>query len=143
MDWKTDILEQGFSAFYRFLEGFRAQLRTFSDQDIGLVQETLQKAKKTIPDPGCISPSWDQIWEELESIIHYKIKLLNQFPPNERTKDWQIIIHNPYTTQEVVCYPNLNFLEAAYLLGYFKPQLEKNEYIQIQKIETKIEYNGD
>ena len=49
---------------------------------------------------------------------------------------------NPLVVQEVVCYPALTFGDAAYLYAYFRPQLEKSEYIRLQKIQTVIQEIG-
>lgn len=142
MEWQIYVKQKGFSAFYHFLEGFRSRIKSFEDDESDDIQYVLQQARQALPDPVSISPSWENVWNELEDTIASKLELMQHIPVNERAGEWQIIMHNPYTTQEVVCYPHLNFLEAAYLYGYFKPQLNENEYIQIQKIETKLKAQG-
>jgi hypothetical protein len=96
----------------------------------------LDKAKRLFPTPVLFSPSWDKVWSELEQIITHKAKILQAVPPEERDGEWQIVMDNPATIQEVVCYPGLTFLDAVYLFAYFRPQMEKNEYLRLQKVQT-------
>lgn len=132
----------GYSFFRRILEGLQQQIKTFTDEESEQILQLLAKAKQYFPHPGKISPSWQTIWEELEEVIIYKINMLQRVPSSEREGDWQIVMDNPYTNQEIVCYPNLSFLEAAYLYGYFRPKLDNNEYIQIQKVHKQFTEYG-
>ena len=133
---------EGYSYFRRILDGLKDQLKAFTDDDIDDFILIFNKAKQCVPQPGRISPAWETIWSELEQIMTYKIELLQSIPLAERVGEWQIIMDNPYTNQEVVCYPNLTFLDAAYLYGYFRPLLEKNEYIQVQKVQNILTVLG-
>lgn len=133
---------KGYSFFRKILEGLHESLKTFTDEETDDIVHMLQKAKECFPEPGRISPSWEYVWAELEQIIAFKIKLLRSVPINEREGVWQVIMDNPYTNQEVVCYPELTFMDAAYLYGYFRPGLEKNEYIQVQKVESILTEYG-
>lgn len=71
-------------------------------------------------------------------MIATKIQVLQTIHKEDRDGEWQVIIDNPFAIQEVVCYPALNFLDAAYLYAYFRPDLEKNEYLRLQKIQTLV-----
>jgi hypothetical protein len=63
---------------------------------------------------------------------------LETVPPDQRGGEWQVILDNPHTIQEIVCHPGLTFDDAAYLFSYFRPGLERNEYIRLQKIQNMI-----
>ena len=49
---------------------------------------------------------------------------------------------NPYTNENIVCYPGLSFIEAAYLYSYFMVNLAKNEYIRLQKVVNLLISSG-
>lgn len=132
----------GYAFFRRILEGLQHTIKTFTDDEIDMMVHMLAKAKRYFPEPGMISPSWQTIWEELDDIVHHKCLILEKIPQAERDGEWQIVMDNPYTNQEVVCYPNLSFIEAAYLYAYFRPKLTKNEYIQVQKIQHQLTEYG-
>ncbi|SEC26680.1 hypothetical protein [Paenibacillus sp. GP183] len=127
---------EGHSSFYRLLNGFTARIKSFTDPEEHEVRSLLDKAKRLFPTPVLFSPSWDKVWNELEQIITHKAKILQSVPPEERDGEWQIVMDNPATIQDVVCYPGLAFLDAVYLFAYFRPQMEKNEYLRLQKVQT-------
>jgi hypothetical protein len=133
-----EIHEGGYSSFRDFLEGFREKLKSFDDSDAEEVTALVEKAESLLPEPVSLSPSWENVWQELKETASYKIKALHTIPAQEREGEWQIVMDNPYTNQEIVCYPALSFLEAAYLYGYFRPTLKKNEYIRLQKIQNLL-----
>jgi hypothetical protein len=141
-DIQRTINEKGYSGFRPFLYSFKEMIQHFRDEDIQEMEKLMKKAKKWFPSPVRFSPSWERIWEDLEQTITYKTKILQSIPANDREGEWQIIMDNPLAIQEVVCYPGLTFIEAAYYYGYFGPQLEKNEYLRLQKIHTVIIESG-
>lgn len=133
----------GYSDFYRFLEHFRERLKRYGDEEAEQIRDLIQKARETFPNPGSISPSWQDIWGEFACIHEHKTQVLKKIPASEREGEWQILIDNPYTNREIACYPGLSFEEAAYLYGYFHHDLNQNEYIRLQKIQTVImDYGG-
>lgn len=134
----------GYSEFRRFLKGFEQLIKSFSDGEEQKVKALVAKARKAVPDPGRISPSWDRIWDRLEQMIAYKCRALQAVPAQERDGEWQILIDNPYTNREVACYPGLTFVDAAYIYAQFRGELENNEYIRLQKIVTHLtEFGSD
>lgn len=133
----------GYSFFRSILEGLKDKIKSFNDDEAQHVIQLLDKAKQCFPKPARISPAWQYIWEELEQVVNYKYELMQQVPIKEREGVWQIVMDNPYTNQEVVCYPNLTFLDAAYLYGYFRPQLVYNEYIEVQKVQSIVTQFGE
>jgi hypothetical protein len=135
---QDEINMEGYSAFLRFLDGFKMKVKTFGDEDSEQMLRLLDKARQLFPEPRTFSPSWDKVWKELEQMISFKIRALQTIAPEDRGGEWQIIMDNPYFTQQVVCYPCLSFAEAAYLYAYFRPQIENNEYIRLQKIQNVI-----
>jgi hypothetical protein len=135
---KQIVHNEGYPFFRRLLDGFDHKIKQFTDNEAETVVKLIAKAKKLFPDPGQISPSWERVWIEFEQMIQYKIKMLQSIAEDKRDGDWQVVMDNPYTNQEVVCYPGLSFLEAAYLYSYFRPGLEKNEYVQVQKVKSLI-----
>lgn len=139
---QQDILSDGFSAFRQFVESFGDKLKRYEDDEKHHVQTILDKCKHWFSEPGSISPAWQTIWQEYQCIITYKNEALESVSPEQRQGEWQILMDNPYTNQQIVCYPGLQFIEAAYLYGYFHHELEKNEYIRLQKIETLLVAQG-
>lgn len=135
---QQELINGGYSSVYRFVEQFREQIKTFGDEDMERIQQLIAKGEKFLPDPGAISPSWQDLWPQFRSITEHKIKVLKMIPLSEREGEWQILMDNPYTHQQIVCYPGLTFAEAAYLFGYFRSDLKRNEYIRMQKVQNVI-----
>jgi hypothetical protein len=132
------VTQGGYASFYQLQESFHEKVRSFRDEEAQYVKSLIDKAKKLFPEPAKFSPSWQSIWKELEETADIKAKVFQTIPETERDGEWQIVMDNPYAVQNVVCYPGLSFMEAAYMFGYFRPKLEKNEYIRLQKIQNVI-----
>lgn len=142
VQWQSSIQEGGYSAFHMLLEGFKARLKTMKDDEVHTLKSWLDKAAELFPEPGLFSPSWIYIWEELKQMTAIKQDILQTIPASVRDGEWQLILDNPHTIQEVVCHPGLTFDEAAYLYSYFRPGLQKNEYIRLQKIQNVLIHIG-
>lgn len=141
---REQILRSGYSGFHQVLEQLKRLLKTFDNDDVDRMHAIVHKARTIVPSPGNISPSWEHIWSELDAIIRHKIRILEQIPSSDRSGEWQVILDNPQTNQEVVCYPGLSFLDAAYLYGYFRIDLKRNEYIRLQKVcHAVVEFGDD
>jgi hypothetical protein len=138
LEFRQTVAEGGFTAFRLFLEGFRRKLKEYEDHECDTVSERLAAARSLFPEPSRFSPSWAGVWGEFEAIITYKRTVLESIPPGSREGEWQILIDNPYTNADLVCYPSLTFLEGAYMYAYFRADLKQNEFIRLQKIETVI-----
>jgi len=134
--------QQGYTYFRNFLEALRDQLKLADEDQLPQTYALLAKAREAFPAPGEISPSWTYIWDEMAHLLDCKKEAMAHIPPADREGEWQIIMDNPYTNESIVCYPGLSFLEAAYLYGYFRPGLKRNEYIRMQKIVSMFEYTG-
>ncbi|WP_159887931.1 hypothetical protein [Paenibacillus puerhi] len=132
------IVEGGFTAFRRFLDGFRIKLKEYVDEEYAEMSDRIAAAKRLFPEPARFSPSWAHIWDEFEAIHTYKRTVLETIATENRDGEWQILIDNPYTNADLVCYPSLTFLEGAYMYAYFRADLKQNEFIRLQKIETVI-----
>lgn len=140
---EDEIKQNRYGKFRQLLEGLETRIKHYVDDEGELrVRQLLRKAQHDFPQPGQFSPSWTHIWQELDKRVMYKSKALAAFPPEGREGEWQIILDNPYTNQEIVCYPALSFLDAAYLYGWFRPTLQQNEYIRMQKIQTLLTDQG-
>jgi hypothetical protein len=135
---QQQITTEGFSTFFKLLDRFEGFIKTYTDEQLPEVQNLLIKAKKMFPIPGQFSPSWEHVWEEYGSIVQVKTRISSQILPSDRSGEWQVLMDNPFTSQDVVCYPSLTFIEAIYLYAYFLPQMEKNEYLRLQKVTTLI-----
>ncbi|MDF2963546.1 MAG: hypothetical protein K0S39_5281 [Paenibacillus sp.] len=133
---QSSVHHGGYSAFHLLLEGFKQEIKGMKDVQVQQVRGWIETAKQLFPDPGVFSPSWLHIWKELEQIVSIKAQLMETVPVQERDGEWQVILDNPHTIQEVVCHPGLSFDDASYLYGYFRLGLEKNEYIRLQKIQN-------
>jgi len=136
------LREEGFAAVRRFLDDCRVYLQRYDEAEAGEADELLARGRKALPEPGRVSPSWAKIWEHYEGIAGYKREIFQSIPFESRAGEWQVLIDNPYTNGNVAVYPALSFLEAAYLFAYFRTDLEKNEYIRMQKVETVISRTG-
>jgi hypothetical protein len=132
------VASLGYPAFYQIVEGFTGKMKSFADADTAEVEALLARGRTLFPEPVRFSPSWEKLWDELEQVARFKKEALASVPVSERDGEWQVIMDNPYSNQEVVCYPALTFMEGAYLYGYFRQQLEKNEYIRLQKVQTLL-----
>jgi hypothetical protein len=136
------IAKNGYPLLKQLLDALNDEIKRFTDGDAHELTEWIARAKRAVPEPGSISPFWDKIWGELESMVMHKRNALTKINPDQRAGEWQIIIDNPYSQQEVVCYPGLSFDKAAYLYGYFRSGLEKNEYIRLQKVVSLLIETG-
>lgn len=130
------LREGGYAALRQLIEEVRGQIKRFEDGEAEETLRLIEAAARLSPEPGRVSPAWQTIWDDLRKITEQKIRVLRTIPPEERDGEWQVILDNPYVHQQVVCYPGLSFLEAAYLFGYFKTDLKRNEYVRLQKIVT-------
>ncbi|GFZ84894.1 hypothetical protein GCM10008018_33610 [Paenibacillus marchantiophytorum] len=140
--FQNDVQSEGYSGFRRLLDGLTEAIKTALDADMAEIESAVSKGRSLFPEPVQFSPSWEYVWAELEATIAAKRHALTAIAPADRTGEWQVIMDNPNAVQEVVCYPGLDFLDAAYLYAYFRPQLEKSEYIRLQKIQTVIQDVG-
>lgn len=138
-----EIKAKGFTGFRLFLEGFTEKLKSFEEEETDRMLKLLSYAKSAFPVPANFSPVWQVVWNEYETIITTKAKVLKDIPGAEREGEWQIIIDNPFTNQDIVCYPGMPFLHAAYMFAYFRVDLKKNEFLRLQKIVSCItEFGG-
>lgn len=141
--YSEQIVQGGYFSFFRFIEDFRTELKTYGDDGIATIRRKLSRARELFPEPQRFSPSWSSIWDEFEVILSSKNGVLSAIPPTGRNGEWQVLLDNPYSHQQVVCYPGLSFLEAAYLYGYFQRELKPNEVLRLQKVSELISVNGD
>jgi hypothetical protein len=132
--FKSAMEASGYFSFYKFAEDFRNGLKSYSDADITHYGHKLDRARSLFPTPEQFSPSWGVLWEEFGIIFHAKNEALSAIPVSARDGEWQVLIDNPYTHQQVVCYPSLAFLEAAYMYGYFQRDLKPHECLRLQKV---------
>ncbi|WP_373230956.1 hypothetical protein [Cohnella sp.] len=140
--FKSAMEASGYFSFYKFVEDFRNGLKAYSDAQIVGYRLLLERARRLFPAPERFSPSWDTLWEEYDLIYAAKNEVLLQISAADRAGEWQIVIDNPYTHQPVVCYPNLKFLEAAYMYGYFQRDLKPHENLRLQKVTNLLLRHG-
>ena len=133
---------EGFTAVRRFLDDFRGFLREFGDAEGVHADELLRLGRLAVPEPGRISPSWAYIWQEYDGIVRTKRRLFRQIASAARDGEWQVLLDNPYSNQNIAVYPGLTFLEAAYMFAYFRTDMTNNEYIRLQKVETVVTVTG-
>jgi hypothetical protein len=141
-EFKLAIQSAGYFSFYKFVEDFRDGLKRYSDSDRAHYGFYLERARKLFPKPEQFSPSWDTLWEDFDLIYTSKNDVLVAIPDSDRTGEWQVLIDNPYTHQQVVCYPSLAFLEAAYMYGYFQRDLKPHECLRLQKVTNLLLTHG-
>lgn len=140
--FRDDMNTAGYFAFYAFAEQFREGLRHYDDEDRARYGELLWRSRALFPDPMRFSPSFREIWDEYEAIYAAKNEALDSVPQAARDGEWQVLLDNPYVTQQVVCYTGLSFLEAAYLYGYFRRELKPNELLRLQQITHCLTASG-
>ncbi|MBB6669222.1 hypothetical protein [Cohnella nanjingensis] len=141
--FRDEMLQAGYYAFFAFLEEFRAFLRAYGDDGIAEASSRIALARRLFPEAERISPSWARIWTEFERIAAGKNEAMAAVSPLERPGEWQVLIDNPHLPQQVVCYPDLAFLDAAYAYGYFSLELKPNENLKLQKTMTALLAQGD
>ncbi|GGD63550.1 hypothetical protein [Paenibacillus nasutitermitis] len=141
-DLGQQLVGGGFTAVRRFLDDFRAYLRKFTDEEGECAVKLLRYAKAALPEPGRISPSWVYIWKEFESIIQTKRQVFRDIAPARREGEWQVLLDNPHSNQNIAVYPALTFGEAVYMFAYFRTDLLNNEYLRLQKIDTLLTFTG-
>ncbi|AZN41929.1 hypothetical protein [Paenibacillus albus] len=132
----------GFTALRRFLDDFRDYLRLYEDEACAQAEELMRRAKLAAPEPGRTSPSWTYIWSEFEGIIRTKRDVFNSISTDQREGEWQVLLDNPHSNQNIAVYPGLTFIEAVYMFAYFRTGLTNSEYIRLQKIATVMTFTG-
>jgi hypothetical protein len=137
-DIQRKVNQEGYYGFRQIAEGISDKIKAAVDEEMPAIEKLIERGKQLFPTPVNFSPAWERIWPELEKMAATKIHLMHSIPADTRDGEWQVIIDNPFAVQEVVCYPALNFLDAVYLYAYFRPDLEKNEYLRLQKIQTLV-----
>ncbi|WP_420831132.1 hypothetical protein [Paenibacillus artemisiicola] len=136
------LREAGFTPLRRFLDAFRHYLRTYGEAECAQASELLKRAKQAVPEPGRMSPSWTYVWREYDGIVRTKAQVFRDVPAADRDGEWQVLLDNPHSNQNIAVYPGLDFLEAAYMFAYFRTELANNEYIRLQKIATVMTFTG-
>lgn len=132
----------GYTGFYEVQDYIREQFKRYEEADIESFRSLVERVKVAVPEPGVISPSWRHFWDEIDRMSKTKDGLFEQVTVADRAGEWQVIIDNPFSHDNVACYPQLSFLEGAYLYCYFYLNLKKNEYVRLQKILTAVQTHG-
>ncbi|WP_258171299.1 hypothetical protein [Paenibacillus sp. R14(2021)] len=137
-----ELQAAGFTPIRRFLDAFRLYLRNYEEHECRRAEVLLKRAMKALPEPGRFSPSWTYIWREFDGIVRTKEQVFRDIPAADRGGEWQVLLDNPFSNQNIAVYPGLTFLEAAYMFAYFGTELANNEYIRLQKIATVLTFSG-
>lgn len=133
-EFRAAMESEGYYAFFAFVEEFKETLKQYGDAEIEEIGKLLRNGRADFPAPGRFSPSWEHLWQELDGIYAAKNETLAQIPASEREGEWQVLIDNPYSSGQVVCYPGLTFTDASYLFAYFQKDLKPNEFLRLQKV---------
>lgn len=137
------IRNAGYTGFYEVQDYIREQFKRYAEADITAFHAMVERVKIAVPEPGVVSPSWRHFWDEISRMSATKDGIFKQVPASDRNGEWQVIIDNPFSHDNVACYPQLSFLEGAYLYCYFYLNLKKNEYVRLQKIVTAVQTHGE
>jgi hypothetical protein len=140
---KETVTRGGYDAFRVLVDQLGASLKEVEESGFDDYAARLAAGERLFPEPAKFSPTWQIVWAELGEKLKWKRHAYATVAPELRGGEWQIVMDNPYTNNEVVCYPTLSFIEAAYLFGYFKPTLEKNEYLRLQKVMNAVVVTGE
>lgn len=138
----AELRKAGFTPIRRFLDDFRNYLREYGEAESGYATELLKQAREALPEPGQTSPSWTYIWREYDVIVRTKAQIFRDIPSTDREGEWQVLIDNPFSNQNIAVYPGLTFKEAAYMFAYFRADLTNSEYIRLQKVATVMTFSG-
>ena len=141
--FRQAVVSKGYYALYAFIEDFRLLLQNYEDQDVPQVGQWLRNAREDFPEPQQFSPAWSTLWDEFTLIYEAKNEVLADIPDSEREGEWQVLIDNPYLPHQVVCYPGLSFIDAAYTFAYFQKDLKPNEVLRLQKVSHTRVKTGD
>jgi hypothetical protein len=133
----------GYTGFYEIQDYIRESFKRTDEANLNEFNELVNKIKTAVPNPGEISPSWEYFWRDLDRMTHLKDKVFNEVHADTREGEWQVIIDNPFSHDNVACYPMLSFLEGVYLYCYFSLNLKKNEYLRLQKIASLVTMHGE
>jgi hypothetical protein len=138
-----EIKAAGFSGFYEIQDYIRDTFKRYDESSMNDFILFINQVKIAVPNPGEISPSWTKFWLEIDRMIEIKNGLFSQVTIDNRDGEWQVIIDNPFSHDNVACYPMLSFLEGTYLYAYFYLNLKKNEYVRLQKITNVVMTHGE
>lgn len=133
---------KGYSAFFPFVEDMRNVLKNYDESDQQAIGQLLQRSRADFPEPHRYSPSWAGLWNEFDHLYAAKNDVMRDIPVPEREGEWQVLIDNPYLPHQVVCYPALTFVDAAYTYAYFQKDLKPNEMLRLQKVSHVLVTNG-
>ncbi|TLS50249.1 hypothetical protein FE782_21525 [Paenibacillus antri] len=133
----------GYDAFRVLVDQLEKALKEVEEGGFDDYAARLAAGERLFPEPSRFSPTWQVVWAELGEKLRWKRYAYEAVSSADREGEWQIVMDNPFTNNEVVCYPTLSFIEAAYLFGYFKPTLEKNEYLRLQKVVNALQLTGE
>lgn len=137
------IKNTGYTGFYEVQDFVRELFKRTDESKLSSFNELIEKIKIAVPKPGEISPSWEHFWHELDRMTQLKDKVFTEVHESTRDGEWQVIIDNPFSHDNVACYPMLSFLEGVYLYCYFSLNLKKNEYLRLQKISSIVTMHGE
>ncbi|HZG76166.1 MAG TPA: hypothetical protein VEZ72_09950 [Paenibacillus sp.] len=140
---KETMSKAGYDGFRALVDQLERALKEVEEGGFDDYAERLAAGERLFPEPARFSPTWQIVWAELGEKLKWKRHAYESVAPADREGEWQIVMDNPFTNNEVVCYPTLSFIEAAYLFGYFKPTLEKNEYLRLQKVVNALVMTGE
>jgi len=136
------LLTGGYSVVYRLVDALRERIRAFADGEADGVLALIGKAKAVLPEPGNVSPAWQNVWNKLENMVRYKQQALETVPPEHRDGEWQVLVDNPFENRETACYPGMTFDDAVFVYAKLRPELVENEVIRLQKVVTHLTVTG-
>lgn len=139
---KTFMDEGNYSHFSVIVNQMRERIRHADEQQLDKLSGLIDKGEQIFPEPEKYSPSWDGLWQDYRTLVDYKASVLRSVPEQDRDGEWQVLMDNPFTTEGIVCYTSLGFLEAAYMFAYFRQGLQKTEHLRLQKVVNKLVYQG-
>jgi hypothetical protein len=140
--FKAAMETSGYFSFYKFADEFRSGLKGYAETEIVSYGQYLDRAYRLFPKPEQFSPSWETLWNEYTLIYNAKNDVLQAILESDRAGEWQVLIDNPYNHQQVVCYPSLAYLEAAYMYGYFQQDLKPHENLRLQRVTNVLLTHG-
>jgi len=132
----------GYMVIYRLVEALRERIRSFADGEADGVLALIGKARDIVPEPGAVSPAWQDVWSKLERMARYKREALEAIPPEARDGEWQVLVDNPFENRETACYPGMTFADAVFVYAKLRPELVENEFIRLQKVVTHLTVSG-
>jgi len=135
---------QGYAFINQWLRNIEEELKEMDEEQFEETFELLIKGEEILSAPEKHSPLWKGLWEELKIIYHLKCSVFERLQGQARSGEWQVVIDNPLSIEGLTTHAFLSsFKVAAYYYAKYRKDLDKREWITLQRINTVILERGE